>query len=293
MLTRWARLRPKRSSGAVRVHVAHVAAGQQLAKATRCRAASPGRGRHRASLEPIDRPPVLTVVIESPHSARRAGCARRRWSSVQGSAPTMSWHARAAASCTESYARRPCSHAKASARSTNASVTGTLPKSGHSRRNLRCARRASSSSTRSSRTAFASAAATSVRVTSAVATAAASAIRAMTSSEPCSATAFDEGAGIQVEEGHPRFSTTMSLMLPPPRRRTSGFATPSRRPLQESAPVSFSMVSRCSSESVSGMMRATWRPWSVTTIVVAPASTSRMYSVASTSDREDRHAALA
>ena len=30
--------------------------------------------------------------------------------------------------------------------------------------------------------------------------------------------ALDESAGIQVEEGHPRFSMTMSLMLAPPRR---------------------------------------------------------------------------
>ena len=37
-------------------------------------------------LEPIDRPPRPHRRHRSPHSARRAGCARRRWSSVQGSA---------------------------------------------------------------------------------------------------------------------------------------------------------------------------------------------------------------
>ena len=41
---------------------------------------SPGRPRARRRL------PVLTVVQRWPHPARRAGCARRRWSSIQGSA---------------------------------------------------------------------------------------------------------------------------------------------------------------------------------------------------------------
>ena len=43
--------------GAVRVCVAHSAAGQQLATATRCRTASPGRARHRAGVDPHRRPP--------------------------------------------------------------------------------------------------------------------------------------------------------------------------------------------------------------------------------------------
>ena len=51
--------------GAVRVCVAHSAAGQQLATATRCRTASPGRARHRAGVDPHRRPPPsLTVVID-------------------------------------------------------------------------------------------------------------------------------------------------------------------------------------------------------------------------------------
>ena len=54
---------------AVCVHVAHVAAGQQLAKPTRRRAASPGRGRHRAGLDPVERPPVLTAVSMAPFSS--------------------------------------------------------------------------------------------------------------------------------------------------------------------------------------------------------------------------------
>ena len=51
------------------MHVAHVAAGQQLAKPTRRRAASPGRGRHRAGLDPVERPPVLTASSMAPFSS--------------------------------------------------------------------------------------------------------------------------------------------------------------------------------------------------------------------------------
>lgn len=94
---------------------------------------------------------------------------------------------------------------------------------------------------------------------------------------PLGHVALDERARVQIDD-HSRFSLTMSAMVRPPRARASGFAAGSRRPLQRIPPARRSASTRSSRESDSGMMRATRRPCSVTTMV-APFLTSRTHSL--------------
>ena len=121
---------------------------------------------------------VLKPACEEASQSSRSNVA------IRTSWPSPSRHMNAEASWTASYPRKPYSHARASARLTNASVTDTLARCGHSRENRRCARRPPFSSTTPLRTARASAADTSARLISDVPTATASAVRATTSSLP-------------------------------------------------------------------------------------------------------------
>ena len=86
-----------------------------------------------------------------------------------------------------------------------------------------------------------------------------------------------ERARVEVRD-HSRFSTTRSATVLSPRSLPTGFAGRSRRPLHAMAPALLRASTRTRKEAASGMMRATGRPCSVTTIVL-PALTSRTHSL--------------